>query len=75
VPHALVDLLTVAALAALLAVAFWHPRPEVEVLAALVAAAVVLASGAVEPAGALDEVGLLLPVVAFLSAILVVSEV
>jgi len=75
VPHALVDLLTVAALAALLAVAFWHPRPGVEVLAALVAAAVVLASGAVEPAGALDEVRLLLPVVAFLSAILVVSEV
>ncbi len=74
-PHALVDLLTLAALAALLAVAFWHPRPGVEVLAALVAAAVVLASGAVEPAGALDEVRLLLPVVAFLSAILVVSEV
>lgn len=74
-PHALVDALAVGALLTLLVVAFWHPRPAVEVLAALGAAAVVLASGAVDPPGALDEVRLLLPVVAFLAAILVVSEV
>jgi arsenical pump membrane protein len=75
VPPALVDVLAVAALVVLLAVAFVHPPGWVEVLVGVLAVGVVLATGAVDPAGALDQVGLLLPVVAFLAAILVVAEV
>jgi arsenical pump membrane protein len=75
VPPALLDVLTVGALLVLLAVAFVHPRARVEVLVGVVAAAVVLGSGAVDLAGAWEQTRLLLPVVAFLSAILVVAEV
>ena len=73
-PAALVDLVAVVALVALLVVAFVHPPPWVEVLSGAVAAAVVLAVGAVDRSGALDEVRLLFPVVAFLAGILVVAE-
>jgi arsenical pump membrane protein len=73
VQQAVVDLLAVGALVALLVVAYVHPRAAVEVLAGLVAAGVVLLSGAVDLDGALAEVRLLLPVVAFLCGILVVS--
>src|SRR6478609_2238669 len=58
----------------MLAVAFVHPRARIELLVGLVAAAAVVAIGAVDLSGALDEVRLLFPVVAFLSAILVVAE-
>lgn len=74
VPHALVDALTVCALVVLLVVAFVHPPQWVEVLAGVAAAGAVLAVGAVPWDGALEEVRLLLPVVAFLAAILVVAE-
>ena len=73
-PHALVDVLAVLALLVMLAVAFVHPRARIELLVGLVAAAAVVALGAVDVSGALDEVRLLFPVVAFLSAILVVAE-
>jgi arsenical pump membrane protein len=73
-PHALVDVLAVLALLVMLAVAFVHPRARFELLVGLVAAAAVVAIGAVDVRGALDEVRLLFPVVAFLSAILVVAE-
>ncbi len=73
-PHALVDVLAVLALLVMLAVAFVHPRARIELLVGLVAAAAVVAIGAVDVSGALDEVRLLFPVVAFLSAILVVAE-
>ncbi len=74
-PHALVDVVAVAALVVLLAVAFVHPPGWVEAVAGLLAAAAVVASRAVSTEGALDEVRLLLPVVAFLAGILVVAEV
>ncbi len=74
-PHALVDVLAVLALAVMLTVAFVHPPGWVELLVGLAAAGTVLATGAVDVAGAQDQVGLLLPVVAFLAAILVVAEV
>jgi arsenical pump membrane protein len=70
----LVDLIAVAALVVMLAVAFAHPPDWVEVLVGVLAAGVVLAVGAVDLAGAWDQVELLLPVVAFLAAILVVAE-
>ena len=73
-PHALVEALTVLALLVVLVVAFVHPRARIELLVGLVAAATVVATGAVDVSGALDEVRLLFPVVAFLSAILVVAE-
>lgn len=73
-PSALVDLVAVAALVVLLAVAFVHPPGWVEVLVGLLAAGAVLLVGAVDTQGALDQVRLLLPVVAFLAAILVVAE-
>jgi arsenical pump membrane protein len=75
VPHALVDVVAVAALLVLLAVAFVHPPGWVEAVAGVLAAAAVVAAGAVSTDGALDQVRLLLPVVAFLAAILVVAEV
>ncbi|CAN5626416.1 ArsB/NhaD family transporter [soil metagenome] len=74
-PPALLDVLTVGALLVLLAVAFVHPPAWVEVLVGVVAAAVVLAAGAVDLSGAWHQTELLLPVVAFLAAILVVAEV
>lgn len=73
-PSAVVDVITVGALVLLLVVAFWHPRGSVEVLAGTVAAAAVVASGAVDLAGAWHQVRLLLPVVTFLAGILVVAE-
>jgi arsenical pump membrane protein len=74
VPPALVDVLAVVALAVMLAVAFTHPRPVVELAVGLGAAAVTVLSGAVSLADAGEEVRLLLPVVLFLAAILVVAE-
>ena len=71
--HAVVDLLAVGALVTLLAVAYVHPSAAVEVLAGVVAAGVVVVSGGVDLGGTLDEIRLLLPVVAFLCGILVVS--
>src|SRR3954462_2129791 len=58
----------------MLSVAFLHPRGWVEVLVGVTAAAVVVGTGAVDLSGAADQVRLLLPVVAFLAAILVVAE-
>jgi arsenical pump membrane protein len=70
----LVDAVAVAALLALLGVAFVQPPGWVEALAGLGGAAVVVGTGAVSPDGALDQVRLLLPVVLFLVAILMVAE-
>jgi arsenical pump membrane protein len=75
VPHILVEVVAVAALVVLLAVAFVHPRAWTEVLAGVLAASAVLASGAVRWAGAVQQVRLLAPVLLFLAGILVVSEV
>ena len=74
-PPALLDLVAVLALVVMLAVAFAHPRGWVEVLVGVTAAGVVLGCRAVDWSGAVDEIRLLLPVVAFLAAILVVAEV
>lgn len=68
-------MLAVASLVVLLVVAFIHPPGWVEVLAGVLAASVVLGTGAVDVAGALDQTRLLFPVVAFLAGILVVAEV
>ncbi|HET7385442.1 MAG TPA: SLC13 family permease [Nocardioidaceae bacterium] len=73
-PPVLLDAVAVAALVALLAVAFTHPPGWVEAGAGLVAAAVVVGVGAVGPHAALDQARLLLPVVGFLAGILVVAE-
>ncbi|MEP7092002.1 MAG: SLC13 family permease [Nocardioidaceae bacterium] len=73
-PSLLVDVLTVVALVVMLGVAFVHPPAWVELLVGLVAAGVVVGSGAVGWSGAVDEVRLLFPVVAFLAGILVVAE-
>jgi arsenical pump membrane protein len=75
VPPPLVDLVSVAALVVMLAVAFVHPPGSVETLVGLGAAGVVAAIGAVTREEAARELGNLFPVVAFLSAILVVAEV
>ncbi|HEY4569326.1 MAG TPA: SLC13 family permease, partial [Kribbella sp.] len=69
-----VDVIAVGALVLLLVVAFRHPRGSVEVLAGTVAAAAVVASGAVDLAVAWQQVRLLVPVVAFLAGILVMAE-
>ncbi len=74
-PHAAVDVVAVVALLVLLVVAFVHPRGWVELLVGVVSAGVVLSTGAVDWSGAVDQTRLLFPVVAFLSAILVVAEV
>jgi arsenical pump membrane protein len=65
----------VVALAGLLLVAHRHPRARVEALAATAAIVVVLATGLLGLGDAWDAVRPLLPVVAFLVTILVVSEV
>jgi arsenical pump membrane protein len=75
VPHTLVEVVAVAALVVLLAVAFVHPPAWAEVLVGVLAAGSVLASGAVDRAGAVEQVRLLAPVVLFLAGILVVAEV
>ncbi|KQY64276.1 MULTISPECIES: SLC13 family permease [unclassified Nocardioides] len=69
-----VDLVGVACLVALLAVAFLHPRGRHELLAGVACAGAVLAVGAVSFAEVGDQVRTLLPVVLFLAAILVVAE-
>lgn len=73
--QALVDVVAVAALVVLLAVAFVHPPGWVEAAAGAVAAGAVVASGPLSAEHAVDQVQLLLPVVAFLAGILVVAEV
>jgi arsenical pump membrane protein len=75
VAQVLVDVVAVIALVVMLTVAFVHPRGWVEVLVGVVAAGLVVATGAVHPGGAVDQVRLLAPVVAFLAGILVVAEV
>lgn len=64
-----------AALAALLATAYRHPRARVEVAVAVLAAAAVLAAGGVPLGDARTAVEQLAPVVLFLASILVVAEV
>lgn len=62
------------ALAALLAVAYRHPRARTELLVAVLAAAAVLATGVLDPDDLAAERDHLGPVVLFLVAILVVAE-
>ncbi|WP_217996802.1 SLC13 family permease [Nocardioides jensenii] len=73
-PVIVVDLVGVACLVALLAVAFLHPRGRYELLAGVSCTGAVLAVGAVSFTGVGDQVRSLLPVVLFLAAILVVAE-
>ncbi|GAA5144362.1 ArsB/NhaD family transporter [Nocardioides marinquilinus] len=68
------DVVPVAALVALLVVAYRHPRRAVEAGVAVLAAGVVLLAGALSPDAAGETVGELWPVVAFLAAILVVAQ-
>ena len=74
-PTVVVDVVAMAALALLLAVAFVHPPGWVEAAVGLLAAGGVVAAGAVQWDGAVDQVRTLLPVVAFLAGVLVVAEV
>jgi arsenical pump membrane protein len=74
VPTALIDAVALLALLVMLAVAFLHPPGWLEGLVGVCAAGAVLAVGAVSWAGAEEQVRLLVPVVAFLAAILVVAE-
>jgi len=74
VPPPIVDSAAVAALVAMLVVAFAHPRWWVELFVGLVAAAAVVLTGAVGLHGSARETRELFPVVAFLAAILVVAE-
>lgn len=68
------DLVPLVALAALLAVAVAHPPEWLEALTAVVAAALVLATGTLDAADLRAERDHLVPVVLFLIAILVVAE-
>lgn len=68
------DVVPLAALVLLLAVAYRHPRGLVELAAGVAAAAATFASGALDDAAAGRELDHLLPVVGFLAAILVVAE-
>ncbi|MDO9456940.1 SLC13 family permease [Nocardioides sp.] len=70
-----VDLLAVAALVALLVVAYRHPRRRVEALVSVGATLVVVATGLVGLDHARETVLELAPVVGFLVAILVVAQV
>jgi arsenical pump membrane protein len=74
VPAPLIDVVAVLALVVMLAVAFLHPPSWLEALIGAGAAGTVLAVGALSVSGAEDQLRLLLPVVAFLAAILVVAE-
>jgi arsenical pump membrane protein len=73
VPPALTETVALLALVGLLAVAFAHPRERVEAGAGVAAVLLVLGTSELGVDGALDEVRRLLPVVLFLSAILVVA--
>ncbi|HET8603343.1 MAG TPA: SLC13 family permease [Marmoricola sp.] len=73
--HAYRDVAPVAALLALLLVAYLHPRGWVEALAGVAGAALALSTGVLGLAGVRTEVAGLLPVVLFLLAVLVVAEV
>ena len=68
------DLVPLVALVALLAVAVAHPPEWLEALVAVAAAGLVLATGTLDAADLSTERDHLLPVVAFLMAILVVAE-
>ncbi|MDX6327543.1 MAG: arsenical pump rane protein [Nocardioidaceae bacterium] len=70
-----VELLGLGALAVLLAVAFLHPPPWVELLTGLVAAGLVLGPGRLPWSTAGTTVDRLLPVVLFLGSSLVVADV
>ncbi|MCW2786474.1 MAG: arsenic transporter [Marmoricola sp.] len=74
VVDALADVVPVAALVVLLAAAYRHPRAWLEAGLAAAAALAVLATGRVHSADLRSEREHLLPVVAFLVAILVVAE-
>jgi len=69
------DVVVVLALAAMLAVAFGHPRGRVEAAVGLLCAGATLATGLVPWADARQSLADLAPVVAFLVTILVVSDV
>ena len=69
------DVVVVLALAAMLAVAFGHPRGRVEAATGVVCAGAAMATGLLTWAEARTAVDQLAPVVAFLVTILVVSDV
>ena len=69
------DVVVVLALAAMLAVAFGHPRGRVEATSGVVCAGATLATGLLTWPEARSAVEQLAPVVAFLVTILVVSDV
>jgi len=62
------------ALVVLLAVAYLHPREQVEATVAIACAGAALATGRLDAAGLRTEAGRLIPVVLFLMAVLVVAE-
>jgi arsenical pump membrane protein len=68
------DVVPMAALLLLLAVAYLHPPEWLEGAVGLGAAAAALATGRLDDAGLRSEAGHLLPVVLFLMAVLVVAE-
>ncbi len=68
------ELVSVAALLAMLAWAVIRPRGWPEAVAAVPAAALVIATGALPPAAALAEARRLGPVLAFLAAVLVLAQ-
>lgn len=70
----LADLVPVLALAALLGVAYTHPRGRVEAGVGVLAAVAALATGVLPRAGLENELHRLAPVVGFLVAILVVAN-
>ena len=72
-PAPLLDAIALVALVALLAVAFAHPPEWLEATVGAAAAALLLGIGAVSLDTAVEQVRALLPVVAFLAAILVVA--
>lgn len=71
----LADVVVVAALAGMLAVAFGHPRGRVEAGVGVLCAGATLATGLLTYDEARDSIAHLAPVVAFLVTILVVSDV
>ena len=73
-PPAAAETVAVVALLGVLAFAVTRPRGRPEVVAAVPAAVLVVATGALPPARAVDEVLRLAPVVGFLAAVLVLSQ-